>query len=1407
MPHRVRLPDLAVRYLAWLCLFLMLWPAFVVAAETPPPGAVPVVTRISGAVSVRGSDGVSNEVISSRIIHSGDLLMTGVDSLALINLADVGSVRIGPASNATAAVSGGALSVSISDGSACAQAVSSGVSIVAGPLVLTAADETAIFSVIRASNATTLAVYQGSVSARMGASTAKPLTFKAGEAAVSYGGNPQQVAIASVQPSFDALQCPDPDVIQSVLPSPSPSPAAGGSHGGGGAGFLWAILGLGAIAAAAGHGGGGGSGGGSSAPTIPPTTPPTPPPGALEVSTSSLNFSVDGGSQTFTASETNYLGPISAVSGNTGVATVTPASGNGPGPVTFTVTPTGAGGTSTTITVTDKHGGTQTVSVTIEQPGSIIVNPTTLTFLVGSGTQTFTASEANYSGPLSATSNNPNVATVAGSGNGPGPVTFTVTPGQAGTTSITVNGNGPPASVSVTVIGPLQANPTSLTFLGTTASQNFSVTDPFYSGTLTATSSDTSVATVSPSTAAGPNATFSVTPVNAKSTPITITITDSFGGSALVSVSVSNGGLIVNPGNLTLAVGGSTQTFTAGETDYTGQIHAKSSNTGQATVSPAEQKGPGPDTFTVTAVSAGNPTIAVSDDNSNVEFVDLTVTGPLTVGPPSSLTFNGTTAPQTLSVSDPNYFGSIGASSSDTSVATVDSPVAGPNATFTVTPVTSGTATITFTDANLASATASITVNPGPLKLSATSESLNGAGANAQFTASEVLYNGPIGAASENTGVVTVAPSSGSGPGPVTFTLTAVGPGSTNVDITDNHSGLQQVAVTVTEAPVLAPPAVTLTDVGSPGTSVSISEPGYTGAFSVVNNNCGSGGIANIGTPSGNGPSASVSVVGKKTTLSGGSCTFQIQDSLGNTSTAENVTVGPFGQVTPSSNSLTFTDITTAQQFTVSESGYSGQFTVDGSACSGVATVSPASGSSSTPFVVTPVAGGGPCNIVVSDDHGQSANVSVTVGPFGAISPNPTTFTFTDVGASAALPLTVTETGYTGVFTIDASLCSGIATVSPASSTGSFTVTPVASGGPCNLSITDDHGSTAAQVSVTVGPFGPVSPNPANIDLTVGGSSSSFSVSEMNYTGNFTINTSSCGSNSIASVTPASGNSSTNFSVSPVAEGNCKLVVTDDAGDVGNVDVFVVAGTIQVMPNEMQFAANPPPNTTQNFTAVDPACGPLDTMTATADGTVAASVSPTTVVPCPSSGGGATFTVTAGANGQGSVVVSDTAGGKATVSVGVGMSPLTKKHKGLGEHKPIPAPSGSPRIGGLGLAAKPSKPLPPGAHAPGQTAAPTPLGSLHVSVTSVTLVQSGPTQTVSISEPGYARLFHFTSANDSVASANVQTELGPTATLTIVPKGVGVTTIQIADDHGGTQVIQVTVRPMPPKAGSAPRQQ
>jgi hypothetical protein len=98
----------------------------------------------------------------------------------------------------------------------------------------------------------------------------------------------------------------------------------------------------------------------SPVPTATPTATPTP--GAIGVSTNSLSFTTAGASAQFFVTENSYNGPLTATSTCAGIATFSPASGNGPAQA-FTVTSVAAG--TCTIVVADDHGGSVGVAVTV----------------------------------------------------------------------------------------------------------------------------------------------------------------------------------------------------------------------------------------------------------------------------------------------------------------------------------------------------------------------------------------------------------------------------------------------------------------------------------------------------------------------------------------------------------------------------------------------------------------------------------------------------------------------------------------------------------------------------------------------------------------------------------------------------------------------------------------------------------------------------------------------------------------------------------------------------------------------------------------------------------------------------------------------------------------------------------
>lgn len=409
-----------------------------------------VATNISGSVAIQSTTGAIKEVTSTRILEPGDAVLTGVNSFAVVSLADVGRVVLGPGTAAVTTYSGSSLQVLLRSGLACVQAQQTSLHVASGQLDLIPAVSSTIFDLSRTADQTELAVYQGSVAATMGA--AQEATYTTGTAAVSHGGQaPAPADIAAINQDFTSLGCPDESIVAAALPAPTAAP----SHGGGAGGILAALLGLGAIAVAANHGGGGGSPA-NAAPTIGPTvTPnpspsgvpsptPTPSPSAtptptpsptptptptvspspspttspsdgLSLSPQTLTFSGPlAPSQSFTARD-DAARSFSAQSGNILVAVVTQSHRQGHS-ARFTVSPIGPG--STNIQVSDDQGNSSAVSVSVGGPSAaevrirpsqpLTVQPRELMLRVGA-TATLNVSEDGYTGSFHLTAGQPSV--------------------------------------------------------------------------------------------------------------------------------------------------------------------------------------------------------------------------------------------------------------------------------------------------------------------------------------------------------------------------------------------------------------------------------------------------------------------------------------------------------------------------------------------------------------------------------------------------------------------------------------------------------------------------------------------------------------------------------------------------------------------------------------------------------------------------------------------------------------------------------------------------------------------------------------------------------------------------------------------------------------------------------------
>jgi hypothetical protein len=189
-------------------------------------------------------------------------------------------------------------------------------------------------------------------------------------------------------------------------------------------------------------------------------------------------------------------------------------------------------------------------------------------------------------------------------------------------------GSAPP---SVPIIGTSSGTITSLSLPGAGASAAVTVSESGYTGSFTATSSNTAIVTLAAATAAsvrrataGGTAMSSTgfTLTGAGSGSANVTVADQNGRSTQLAVTVGNAVVTASPSTIALTSIGATQTVAVSETGYFGTFTAASSDTAVATVAAGTVAG----SFTVTAVSAGTATITFTDTSGMTATVQVGVT-------------------------------------------------------------------------------------------------------------------------------------------------------------------------------------------------------------------------------------------------------------------------------------------------------------------------------------------------------------------------------------------------------------------------------------------------------------------------------------------------------------------------------------------------------------------------------------------------------------------------------------------------------------------------------------------------------------------------------------------------------------------------------------------------------------
>jgi hypothetical protein len=259
---------------------------------------------------------------------------------------------------------------------------------------------------------------------------------------------------------------------------------------------------------------------------------------------------IDGNNVNVTVSEPGYTGNIApGLSCPSGVS-VTPAIGTGPS-ATFTITALlTTPAAPCAITFTDSFGQVVLTTVTITAPGPLTLAQPALALNTGQSAS-LTVSETNYVGSFDTTTTcAPAVIsfiTPFGLPKGPS-FAYTITAGNTGgTCSITfVDIHGGSVVLPVTVTAPavgallVSSNSVSLT---TTTSTTVTVSETSYSGAFTpSTDCAAAVATVTPGTATGPSAIFTITAGTTPNfgTPVChVNFADNHGGTVAVNVTTT----------------------------------------------------------------------------------------------------------------------------------------------------------------------------------------------------------------------------------------------------------------------------------------------------------------------------------------------------------------------------------------------------------------------------------------------------------------------------------------------------------------------------------------------------------------------------------------------------------------------------------------------------------------------------------------------------------------------------------------------------------------------------------------------------------------------------------------------------------------------------------------------------
>jgi hypothetical protein len=856
-----------------------------------------------------------------------------------------------------------------------------------------------------------------------------------------------------------------------------------------------------------------------------------------------------------------------------------------------------AAGTAS-VQVTDAVGGRVSVSVTVGSadvvalyttapPGLSLVRGTSQSFSIGGGVGPYTVSSGNVA-VVSATLTG---STLSLAGLGVGTATVAVFDSQ---------GRSTPIAVTVGAAAPLSTTALAAITVGPASTQSYTVgggVAPY-----TATSNNTAVATA---TVSG-----GVLTVNGvMSGSATVAVRDSVGVSVPINVTVSSAApspLTISPGSVSGTVGETlTIAMFGGEPPYA--VTLSNASVAALTTQSANK-------FVLSLLKAGTTPVIVSDARGQVQVVSVTSAPPaalpLTLSVPSSVAIPlGSSRTVSISGGVAPYL--VGSSNEAVMTAAVAGSV------LTLTPQSSGTASVAVTDAvgssislnaTIGSAVNLFTTAPASLSIGqGTSQTFSVLGGRAPYFVSS---SNPVTLSASVVGSV--------------LTITGGAPGSGAVAVRDSVGASVAIAVTVgNQTPLFtsAPANVVM----SAGTQRSFLVDGGSPSFAA--------GVPVYQVASSDPTVATATLSGNAltlTSLSGGTSQIAVTDSLGarinfqvtvggavalHTTAPSAITVSPGalnaqtyeirGGASPysvtSGNVAVATVSQAANLYTVTGLGVGAanvQITDRLGATLSVA-VTVASGAAA-PLSVSPLAatgtvgdvirfeirGGTPVytatvanqnvasaaafgsgttaftvqlnaigssNIAVIDSLGQVQNVSVTAQNVNL------TPLFTSAPASVGLavgtPQTFTVGGGSGTY-LFASSDPAVVSV-PAASSTQLVLTPVGIGS-ATVNVTDSAGARTS-FSVVVGGVQPLRLSPGTavtLGLTAGATTYAIAGGRTPYTA---VSTNA----GVVSVSPPGATSS--LILSPVAAGTANVVVTDAAGTQVSLAVTVAQSGVQTM--------------------------------------------------------------------------------------------------------------------------------------------------------------------------------------------------------------------------------------------------